>query len=69
MSFQLNTPSTLEIPLLSLFSFLHLYVVGQKAQSTSPELNYAGDTIVYHLLDINLPETGKTACQPVMLVY
>jgi acetyl esterase/lipase len=51
------------------FSVLHLNVLGQKSQPTWLDLNYAGDTMVYHRLDIYLPETGKTTYPVVLLVY
>ena len=42
---------------------------GQQIQPTWPDLNYAGDNMEYHRLDIYLPEIEKTDYPVVILIY
>jgi acetyl esterase/lipase len=50
-------------------SFIALTASAQPAPANWSDLNYAGDTMVCHRLDIYLPETSKTAYPVVLLVY
>jgi acetyl esterase/lipase len=55
-----------EIMMLSLFS---ITCSGQQYSKIWTDLNYAGDTMKYHRLDIYLPQMKKPAYPAVILIY
>jgi acetyl esterase/lipase len=52
-----------------LFSFLFMDCFGQQYSKSWKDLNYAGDTKVYHMLDIYLPEVEKPTYPVVIEIY
>ncbi len=51
------------------FSLLFVQCFGQQCPESWKDLNYAGDTMVYHRLDIYLPKIQKTSYPVVISLY
>jgi len=51
------------------FSLLFINCFSQQYSQSWKDLNYAGDTMIYHRLDIYLPEVEKPAYPAVVLIY
>ena len=49
--------------------FFYINAFGQPYSTSWTDLNYAGDTMAYHTLDIYLPEIEKPAYPAVIAVY
>ena len=54
---------------LLLFSLISVYCFGQQYSKSWKDVNYAGDSMKYHLLDIYLPEVEKPSYPVVVIVY
>ena len=52
-----------------IFSFITLNGFGQQYSKSWKNINYAGDTMVYHMLDIYLPQTPKPNYPVVIYIY
>ncbi len=52
-----------------LMLFLSLNTFGQLVSKSWKDINYAGDKMSYHTLDIYLPETGKPKYPAVVVIY
>ncbi|MDD2932220.1 MAG: alpha/beta hydrolase [Fermentimonas sp.] len=58
------------ILITALLAVYSLFVcLGQENSKQWLNLNYAGDNQEYHNLDIYLPETGKSAYKPIIVIY
>ena len=51
------------------FSLLYINCFSQQYSKSWKDLNYAGDTMIYHRLDIYLPEVEKPTYPAVILIY
>jgi len=52
-----------------IFSLLSIHCFGQQFSKSWKDVNYAGDTMKYHLLDIYLPEVEKPIYPVVVVIY
>ena len=52
-----------------ILSFITINSFGQQYSKCWKNINYAGDTMVYHMLDIYLPKTPKTNYPVVIYIY
>lgn len=52
-----------------ILSFIYIICFSQTYSKSWKDLNYAGDTLEYHLLDIYLPETNKAVYPTIVLIY
>ena len=52
-----------------ILSILAIHCFGQQYSKSWKDLNYAGDTMNYHRLDIYLPEVEKTSYPAVVVIY
>jgi acetyl esterase/lipase len=55
--------------ILIVFLIYNIHSFGQQSSKSWKNLNYAGDSAVYHMLDIYLPEIEKPAYPAVVVVY
>jgi hypothetical protein len=54
---------------ITIFSFLSICAFGQDYSKSWIDVNYAGDTMRYHQLDIYLPEVRKPIYPVAILIY
>lgn len=52
-----------------IFSFITISCFGQQYSKSWKNINYAGDTMMYHMLDIYLPQTPKPSYPVVIYIY
>ena len=52
-----------------IFSLLYINCFSQQYSKSWKDLNYAGDSMTYHLLDVYLPEVQKPTYPAVVLIY
>lgn len=59
----------MKILTIVIFSLLYIHCFSQRYSNSWKDLNYAGDTLQYHMLDIYLPDDNKTTYPAVVLIY
>ena len=64
-----NLNHIMKLPGIFFFCLLYINCFSQQYSKSWKDLNYAGDSLIYHMLDIYLPQVEKPAYPAVVLIY